>query len=109
MLNRVVYRICFLHISKIFIVIEEDDYMKKFLSAVSEIGRLPIRFYKSGSSIVILALTGIYLLCENDVRAGGVGVELYYAPMLDYILTAFLIFWAGMFILDLAEKEYVTK
>lgn len=79
--------------------------MKKFINAVSQIGRMPITFYKAGSSLVILALTGIYLLCEAEVDSGGVGVELYYAPMLDYILTTFLIFWAGMFLLDLAERE----
>ncbi len=79
--------------------------MKKFFSAISQIGRLPIAFYKAGCSLVILALTGIYLLCESEVNSGGVGVELYYAPMLDYIFTTFLIFWAGMFVLDLAERE----
>ncbi len=79
--------------------------MKKFFGAVSQIGKMPITFYKAGSSLVILALTGIYLLCETEVCSGGIGVEIYYAPMLDYILTTFLIFWAGMFLLDLVERD----
>lgn len=79
--------------------------MKKFYNAVSEIGRIPIGFFKAGCSIVIAALVGIYLLCYGEVRAGSVGVELYYAPMLDYILTTFIIFWVGMLLLDLVERE----
>lgn len=79
--------------------------MKRFLKAVSEIGRIPMVFFKTGCSIVISALTGVLFLCYKDVRAGGVGVELYYAPMLDYILTTFIIFWVGMLLLDLVEKE----
>jgi len=79
--------------------------MKKFIYEISNIGQLPIVLYKSGCSLVILALTGIYLLCESEVLSGGIGVELYYAPMLDYILTTFILFWAGMFILDLAQRQ----
>ncbi len=79
--------------------------MKRFLNAVSEIGMIPIVFFKAGCSMVIAALTGIYLLCYGEVKAGGVGVELYYAPMLDYILTTFIIFWVGMLLLDLVERE----
>lgn len=67
--------------------------------------KLPIDFFKFGASITLLALSGIYLLCEEEVARGGVGVELYYAPMIDYILTTLLIFWAGMFIIDITEKE----
>lgn len=66
-------------------------------------------FFKFGCTLVLMALAGVYILCEQEVSAEGVGVELYYAPMLDYILTALLIFWAGMFLIDLAEKEYVSK
>ncbi len=77
----------------------------KFFRSISAIGRIPIAFYKSGCSMVILALTGIYLLCERDVKAGSLGIEVYYAPMLDYILTAFLIFWAGMLLLDTIQKD----
>lgn len=83
--------------------------MKKFLNEISNIGHLPIILYKSGCSLVILTLMGIYLLCESEVMSGGIGVELYYAPMLDYILTTFVIFWAGMFILDLVERSAKTN
>ncbi len=71
----------------------------------SKMSRLPVDFFKFGTSLVLLVLSGIYLLCEEEVSNGGVGVELYYAPMLDYILTAFIIFWVGMFIIDITEKE----
>ena len=67
--------------------------------------RLPVNFFKFGASLTILALSGIYLLCDEEVAKGGIGVELYYAPMLDYILTTFIIFWVGMFLLDITEKE----
>lgn len=79
--------------------------MNKIISAFSQIDRFPMAFYKAGASLVILALSGIYYLCEEEVERGGVGVELYYAPMLDYILTTFLIFWAGMLLLDLCFRE----
>ncbi len=83
--------------------------MIKFYRSVSLIGRIPIDFFKGGCSMIILALTGIYLLCERDVIKGSTGVELYYAPMLDYILTAFIIYWAGMFLLDLVQKDIRRK
>lgn len=79
--------------------------MKRFLSAVSRIGKIPIAVYKGGSTLVILALAGIYFLCESEVSAGGVGVEFYYAPMLDCILMTFIIFWAGTLLLDLVDKD----
>ncbi len=79
--------------------------MYGFLREISMIGRIPITFFKGGCSLVILALTGIYLLCERDVMRGAVGVELHYAPMLEYILTAFIIYWAGMFLIDLVQKD----
>jgi hypothetical protein len=44
-------------------------------------------------------------MCCNDAQRGSIGLELYYAPMLEYILTAFIIFWGGMLLLDIAEKE----
>jgi hypothetical protein len=44
-------------------------------------------------------------MCYEDALKGGVGMELYYAPMLEYVMTTFIIFWGGMFLLDLAEKE----
>lgn len=62
-------------------------------------------FFKFGSTLVLMALAGIYIMCEREVSAGSVGVEYYYDPMLDYILTAFLIFWGGTFLIDIAEKE----
>lgn len=80
-------------------------YLSSMLIGFSKMGRLAINFFKFGSSLVLLALTGVYFLCEEEVTHGGVGVELYYAPMLDYILTAFIIFWVGMFIIDITEKE----
>lgn len=79
--------------------------MKKIIKSFSEIGRMQIAFYKFGASLVILALSGIYYLCEAEVIKGGVGVELYYAPMLDYILTTYIIFWAGTLLLDLLSRE----
>ena len=79
--------------------------MKRFLQAFSEIGKIQIAFYKFGTSLVIVVLSGIYYLCEADVNTGGTGVELYYAPMLDYVLTAYIIFWAGTLLLDLLERE----
>ena len=79
--------------------------MNKVMKLFSEIERMPIAFYKLGASIVILALCGIYYLCEAEVNAGGVGVELYYAPMLEYILTTYIIFWAGTLLLDLLSRE----
>ncbi len=79
--------------------------MLRFYRSVSMIGRMPIDFFKSGCSLVILALTGVFLLCERDVLSGSIGVHIYYAPMLEYILTAFMIFWAGMLLLDLVQKD----
>ena len=78
---------------------------KKMLLEFSKMSKLPVDFYKFGATLTLLALSGIYLLCEDEVARGGIGVELYYAPMLDYILTTFVIFWVGMFILDITEKE----
>ena len=79
--------------------------MKRLIQAFQEIGKIQIAFYKFGTSLVILVLSGIYYLCEADVNTGGTGVELYYAPMLDYVLTAYIIFWAGTLLLDLLERE----
>ena len=79
--------------------------MKKILKQFSMIGKMQMAFYKFGSSIVILALCGIYYLCEADATAGSLGLELYYAPMLDYILTTYIIFWAGTLLLDLLSRE----
>ena len=79
--------------------------MKKIIRLFSEIENSTISFYKFGASIVILTLCAIYYLCEADVNAGCIGVELYYAPMLDYILTTYLIFWAGTLLLDLLARE----
>ena len=67
--------------------------------------KLPINFFKFGTSLILLALSGIYFLCEEDISRGSVGVEIYYAPMLDYILTTFMIFWVGMFIIDITQRE----
>lgn len=62
-------------------------------------------FFKFGSTLVLMALAGIYIMCEREVSAGGVGVELYYAPMVEYILMTFLIFWGGTFLIDITAKE----
>lgn len=80
-------------------------YIRSIPLEIDKMSRLPIDFFKFGTTLVLLALTGIYLLCEREVEVGGVGVELFYTPMLDYILSSFIIFWAGMFILDLTQKE----
>ena len=80
-------------------------FFNRIVVGFSKMSRLPIDFFKFGASLVLLALSGVYLLCEEEVDNGGIGVVLYYAPMLDYILTAFIIFWVGMFIIDITEKE----
>ncbi len=80
-------------------------FINRMLNEFDEMSRLPVDFFKFGASLTLLALSGIYLLCDEEVARGGIGVELYYAPMLDYILTTLIIFWAGMFILDITEKE----
>lgn len=80
-------------------------FIKLSMKAFLGISNRATMFFKFGSSLVLLALCGIYMLCEQKVALGSVGVELYYAPMLDYILTAFLIFWGGTFLIDIAEKE----
>ena len=77
----------------------------KIFKKICEIEKVPMTFYKFGASIVILALCGIYYLCEDEVSMGGIGVELYYAPMLNYILTTYVIFWAGTLLLDLLHRE----
>lgn len=79
--------------------------MRSFFNAIAEIGGSPMAIFKAGGSIVVAALASICRLCFADIKAGGVGVELYYAPMLDYILAAFVIFWAGMLLLDLCERQ----
>lgn len=79
--------------------------MKRIIKPFNEIGKIQMDFYKFGASLVILALCGIYYLCQEEVSAGGIGVELYYAPMLDYILTTYIIFWAGTLLLDLLSRE----
>ena len=83
--------------------------MKRFFVEISRIGRTPMLLYRIGSSIVIAALCGIYCLCRADLASGSRGVELYYAPMLDYILTTFVIFWAGTLLFDLLERELKRK
>lgn len=80
-------------------------FINRMLEGFEKMSRLPIDFFKFGASLTLLALSGIYLLCDEEVARGGIGVELYYAPMLDYILTTFMIFWVGMFLLDITEKE----
>ena len=80
--------------------------MIKYLSKkFSEIGALPMAFFKFGSTVVVSALLAICVLCYKESQLGSVGLELYYAPMLEYVLTAFIIFWGGTFLLDIAEKE----
>ena len=80
--------------------------MIKYLSLkFSSIGRVPMMFFKFGGISVICALCGLCTMCYKDAIKGGLGMELYYTPMLEYILAAFIIFWGGMFVLDLAEKE----
>ena len=79
--------------------------MKKIILLFSGIGKIQIAFFKFGVSLVILALSGIYYMCEAEVNSGGTGVELYYAPMLEYIFTTFIIFWAGTLLLDLVDKD----
>ncbi|MGM9642741.1 MAG: hypothetical protein ACI3XI_05985 [Eubacteriales bacterium] len=96
-----------MNISNLFI--RGTTAIHKFHKFVGNIGKIPIMFFKAGCTLVILALTGIYLLCEREVLKGGIGVELYYAPMLDYILTAFIIFWAGMLFLDIIQKDIRRK
>ena len=81
------------------------NFLNRILIEFSKMSRLPVNFFKFGASLTILALSGIYLLCDEEVAKGGIGVELYYAPMLDYILTTFIIFWVGMFLLDITEKD----
>ena len=80
--------------------------MIKYLNIkFSSIGRMPMIFFKSGCTAVIGALCGLCAMCYDEAARGGIGMELYYAPMLEYILATFIIFWGGMFLLDLAEKE----
>ena len=77
----------------------------KIFKKISEIEKIPMTFYKFGASLVILALCGIYYMCEAEVCVGSIGVELYYAPMLEYILMTYVIFWAGTLLLDLLHRE----
>ena len=85
---------------------KELHFMIKYLIfKFSCIGRIPIIFFKCGCTAVICALCALCSMCYDEFSRGGVGMALYYAPMLEYILTAFIIFWGGMFLLDLAEKE----
>lgn len=81
-----------------------SKYIKPIPEEINKMARLPIDFFKFGTTVVLLALCGIYLLCEEEVAVGSIGVALYYAPMLDYILTAFMIFCAGTFVIDLTQK-----
>lgn len=80
-------------------------YVKIIQNGFNTMDKMPIDFFKFGTSLILMALSGIYFLCEEDVSIGSVGIELYYAPMLDYILTTFIIFWAGMFIIDITQRE----
>lgn len=80
-------------------------FIKDIPKQINKMSHFTISFYKFGLSIVILALAGIYFLCEEDALNGSVGLEIYYAPMLDYILTTLCIFWAGTLLIDLTEKE----
>ena len=80
--------------------------MIKYLnSKFSSLGRKPLLFFKFGCTVVIAALSGLCAMCYEEAVRGGVGMEIYYAPMLEYVMTTFIIFWGGMFLLDLAEKE----
>ena len=83
--------------------------MKKILISFEKIGKIQMAFYKLGASIVILALCGVYFLCEADAQTGSIGLELYYTPMLEYILTTYIIFWAGTLLLDLLSREKKTN
>ncbi len=80
-------------------------YFNLMLVGFSKMSSLTVNFFKFGASLTLLALSSIYILCEDEVAHGSVGVKIYYAPMLDYILTTLLIFWVGMFIIDITEKE----
>ena len=80
--------------------------MIKYLnSKFSSIGRIPLLYFRFGCTVVICALCALCSMCYEDSLKGGSGLELYYAPMLEYVMTTFIIFWGGMFLLDLAEKE----
>lgn len=80
--------------------------MIKYLNLkFSTIGRMPLNFFRIGCTAVIGALCGLCAMCYDEASRGSVGMEIYFAPMLEYVLTAFIIFWGGMFLLDLAEKE----
>ena len=71
----------------------------------STIGRMPLNFFRIGCTAVIGVLCTLCVMCYDEANRGSVGMEIYFSPMLEYVLTAFIIFWGGMFILDLAEKE----
>lgn len=80
--------------------------MIKYLNLkFDSIGMLPMTFFKLGATMVIGALCGICAMCYDEAARGSSGMELYYAPMLEYILTAFIIFWGGTLLIDIAEKE----
>ena len=80
--------------------------MIKYLNLkFSSIGKLPLLFFRIGCTIVICSLCRLCTMCYEEATKGSVGMALYYAPMLEYIMTTFIIFWGGMFLLDLAEKE----
>ena len=80
--------------------------MIKYLNLkFSTIGRMPLNFFRIGGTAVIGALCGLCAICYDEASRGSVGMEIYFAPMLEYVLTAFIIFWGGMFLLDMAEKE----
>ena len=80
--------------------------MIKYLNLkFSAIGKMPLTFFKLGTTVVIAALCGLCSMCYDEAARGRTGMVLYFAPMLEYVLSAFIIFWGGMFILDIAEKE----
>ena len=84
--------------------------MIKYLSAkFSELGSMPMTFFKVGEGIVISALCGVCALCYEDSKRGSIGTEIYYAPMLEYILTSFIIIWGGTLLLDIAQKEMSAR
>lgn len=79
--------------------------IKYLVLKFNSIGILPMTFFKLGATVVIGALCGICAMCYDEAALGSTGMELYYAPMLEYVLASFIIFWGGTLLLDIAEKE----
>ena len=51
------------------------NILDRMLIEFRRMSKLPIAFFKSGASITLLALSGIYLLCEEEVARGGGNVH----------------------------------